>query len=126
MQSCPCSKWVHLKCSLLFSSKFNALDSSHLWSCPPCSISASPGCLQTHIPPLFNLSFPVPLYEFSTPTPHLCQCSTNTRPSLTNILSTCCLLCISSLSAPSTSSYVSDCSFTPLAPYSSPDSVRVQ
>ena len=33
MQCCTCSKWVHLKCSLL-SSKFSTLGSSHSWSCP--------------------------------------------------------------------------------------------
>ena len=36
MQCCTCSKWVHLRCSQLSSSKFRALGSSHSWSCPPC------------------------------------------------------------------------------------------
>ena len=34
VQCCTCSKWVHLKCSQLFLSKFRTLDSSHTWSCP--------------------------------------------------------------------------------------------
>ena len=34
VQCCTCSKWVHLKCSLLSLSKFRTLDSSHSWSCP--------------------------------------------------------------------------------------------
>ena len=33
VQCCTCSKWVHLRCSLL-SSKFRALASSHSWSFP--------------------------------------------------------------------------------------------
>ena len=33
---CTCSKWVHLRCSQLFLSKFRALGSSHSWSCLPC------------------------------------------------------------------------------------------
>ena len=36
------SKWVHLRCTLLFSFKFNSL-SSQSWSCANCCISASPG-----------------------------------------------------------------------------------
>ena len=35
VQCCTCSKWVHLRCSQLFLSKFRALDSSHSWRCPP-------------------------------------------------------------------------------------------
>ena len=35
VQCCACSKWVHLRFSQLFLSKFRALDSSHSWSCPP-------------------------------------------------------------------------------------------
>ena len=34
VQCCTCCKWVHLRCSQLFLSKFRALDSSHSWSCP--------------------------------------------------------------------------------------------
>ena len=40
VQCCTCSKWVHLKCSLLSFSKFKTLGSSHSWSCP-CCIPAS-------------------------------------------------------------------------------------
>ena len=36
MQCCTCSNWVHLKCSLLFFSRFRTLGSSHSWNCPPC------------------------------------------------------------------------------------------
>ena len=36
MQCCTCSKWVHLKCSLLFFSKFRSLGSFYSWSFPPC------------------------------------------------------------------------------------------
>ena len=34
VQCCTCSKWVHLRCSLLSLSKFRTLDSSHSWTCP--------------------------------------------------------------------------------------------
>ena len=33
---CTCSKWVHLRCSLLSFSRFKTLGSSHSYSCPPC------------------------------------------------------------------------------------------
>ena len=36
MQCCTCSNWVHLKCSLLFFSRFRTLGSPPSWSCPPC------------------------------------------------------------------------------------------
>ena len=36
VQCCTCSNWVHLKCSLLSSSRFRTLGSSRSWSCPPC------------------------------------------------------------------------------------------
>ena len=42
VQCCTCSKWVHLRCSQLFLSKFRALDSSHSWSCPPCRNTVTP------------------------------------------------------------------------------------
>ena len=38
VQSCTCSKWVHLRCSQLSLSKFRTLDSSHTWSYPPCCV----------------------------------------------------------------------------------------
>ena len=34
VQCCTCSKWVHLRCSLLSFSKFRTLGSSNAWSCP--------------------------------------------------------------------------------------------
>ena len=40
VQCCTCSKWVHLKCSLLSFSRFRTLGRSHSWSCPPCCIYA--------------------------------------------------------------------------------------
>ena len=42
MQCCACSKWVHLRCSQLFLSKFRALGSSHSWSCFPCRNTVTP------------------------------------------------------------------------------------
>ena len=36
VQCCTCSKWVHLKCSQLSSSRFRTLGSPHSWSCPLC------------------------------------------------------------------------------------------
>ena len=40
VQCCTCSKWVHLKCSLLSFSRFRTLGRSHSWSCPSCCIYA--------------------------------------------------------------------------------------
>ena len=37
VQCCACSKWVHLRCSQLFLSKFRTLESFHSWSCPPAA-----------------------------------------------------------------------------------------
>ena len=39
---CTCSKWVHLRCSQLFLSKFRALGSSHSWSCLPTRNTVTP------------------------------------------------------------------------------------
>ena len=36
-QCCTCSKWICLRCSLLFLRKFKTLRSSHFWSCVPTS-----------------------------------------------------------------------------------------
>ena len=41
MQCCTCSKWVNLKCSLLFFPRFKTLGSSHFPSCPLCCVLAS-------------------------------------------------------------------------------------
>ena len=43
VQCCTCSKWVHLRCSLLSFSRFKTLGSSHSWSCPPWCTPASSG-----------------------------------------------------------------------------------
>ena len=34
VQCITCSKWAHLRCSILSLSKFRTLGSSHSWSCP--------------------------------------------------------------------------------------------
>ena len=72
MQCCTCSNWVHLKCSLLFFSRFRTLGSSHSWRCLPCCVPAfleiphlSALCLPprtslTDIPPLLNLAHLAP------------------------------------------------------------------
>ena len=38
VQRCTCSKWMHLRCSLLSLSRFKTLGSFHSWSCPPCCV----------------------------------------------------------------------------------------
>ena len=43
MQCCTCSKWICLRGSLLFFSRFKTLGSSHSWSCFSCCASASSG-----------------------------------------------------------------------------------
>ena len=48
MRCCTCSKWVHLKCSLLFISRFKILGSSHSWSCHPCCVPAFSGDLTSN------------------------------------------------------------------------------
>ena len=48
VQCCACSKWVHLKCSLLSLSNFRILGSSHSWSCSP----AAPLLVTLWLPPL--------------------------------------------------------------------------
>ena len=37
VQCCTCSKWVHLKFSLLSFTKFKTLGSSHSWCCAPAA-----------------------------------------------------------------------------------------
>ena len=97
MQCCTCSKWVDLRCSLLYSSKFNALENFHSWSCPPCCASAFLGGLQPSNtvasssfsgPPSMYASIAqsVPLWS------PLCQCSAPTLLSLTSILCSFCSL----------------------------------
>ena len=43
VQCCTCFKWARLRCSLLFFSRFKALESFHSRSCPPCCIPVSFG-----------------------------------------------------------------------------------
>ena len=43
VQCCTCSKWVHLRCSLPFFSRFKTLGSSHSWRCFPCCVPACSG-----------------------------------------------------------------------------------
>ena len=44
VQCCTCSRWIHLRCSLLSFSRFKTLGSSYSWICPPCCDPASSGC----------------------------------------------------------------------------------
>ena len=60
VQCCTCSKWVHLRYSLLSFSKFRTLGSSYSWSCPPSAslliiLRLPPRTPPTCIPPLCNL-----------------------------------------------------------------------
>ena len=48
LHCCTCSNWVHVRCSLLSSSWFSGLGSSHSCSCPRCHVSASPGSPQPY------------------------------------------------------------------------------
>ena len=48
VQCCTCSKWVHLKCSLLSFSRFSTLGSSHSWNCILCCAPVSSG--DPHLP----------------------------------------------------------------------------
>ena len=43
VQCSTCSKWIQLRCSLLFFSRFKTLSSSHSWSCTPWCVPASSG-----------------------------------------------------------------------------------
>ena len=73
VRCCACSKWIHLRCSLLFFSKFKALGSSHTWSCLPyCGPASCGGPTPTNtvafssgpsacILPLFNMVHLAPL-----------------------------------------------------------------
>ena len=92
VQRCTCSKWVHLRCSLISFSRFKTLDSSHSWSCPPCHAPASsedptstntvtfssdfssfisPLCDLTHLAPSVNATLPRhPRLQTSSPFPH--------------------------------------------------------
>ena len=122
MQCCTCSKWVHLKCSLLPFSKFRTLGSSHFWSFPPAASLfllettpwlnpwTPPGC----IPPLFNLAHLTPFASAAFPPNPRLQAS---YPPSAHFLS--------SPSASSTPSPASDCLSTPLAFSSPTDSLRV-
>ena len=100
VQCCTCSKWVDLRSSLFSSSKFNALGSSHKWSCHPFGVYASLGSPHPSttvissllrppapIPLLFNLSLLVTLCQCSSPSIHLCQCSAPIPTLPTNMLS---------------------------------------
>ena len=84
-------------CSLLFSSKLNALGNSHPLTCPPCCISASPGGPQSFNSEIFLFQGPLrrifSLFDLSL----LCQCSIPTLPSATNNLFSFRPLCNSSL-----------------------------
>ena len=106
MQCCTCSKWVHLKCSLLSFSRFRTLGSSHFWSCPPCSVPAFSG--DSTPTSTVTSSSDSSCWYISTaqsgPSGPLCQCTTPTPPSSSNLLSFFCPLRISSLSTLTTAS----------------------
>ena len=79
VQCCTCSKWVHLRCSLLSLSKFRALGSSHCWSCFPCRNTVTPSSdssntytstVQSAPPPLLMLHSR-PTLVSKPPIPHL-------------------------------------------------------
>ena len=106
VQFYTCSKWVHLKCSLLSLSKLRTRGSSHYWSCLPAvslliPLWLPPRTPPTRIPPLYNLA---PFYANATLRPH---------PS-SNLLFPVSPFCIFSL-CPSPPSLVPGCSFTPPA-----------
>ena len=73
MQCCTCSKWFHLRCSLLFFCRFKVLSSSDFWSYPPYCVLASRGGLHplrappACISPLFNLVNLALFYQCSAP-----------------------------------------------------------
>ena len=70
VQCCTCSKWVYLRCSQLFLSKFRALGSSHSWSCP----------LPQHCDFLLELLRPV--YLHCTIWPHFTDAALSRHPRL--------------------------------------------
>ena len=47
VQCTVCHKWVHLRCSQLSFSSFNALSPNHDWTCPPCSRPSAPPVLSS-------------------------------------------------------------------------------
>ena len=97
VQCCTCSKWVHLKCSQLFFSKFRILGSSH------CRTPLPPRTLPICIPPLYKLALSLLMLHF--------------RPTLAHF--------ISFTSAPSPRSLAPGCSSTLPASSPSTDSLRV-
>ena len=123
MQCSNCSEWVHLRFSLFCSSKLNTLGSSHLWSCHPCSVFASPGGFQHYD------------FYFWGVTQHVCPHSlicpiwspfANPAPSHYPRLQTSYFRQLGSSSICTfPPSYVSSCSSTSPAPSSTPDSLSV-
>ena len=89
VQCCTCSKWVHLKCSLISFSKFKTLGSSHSWSFPPCCVSDSSG----NPTPTNTVTFSSDFSSLYTSTVHFgpcgifSQCSTSAQPLSSNLLS---------------------------------------
>ena len=85
VQCCACSKWVHLRCSQFFLSKFRALGSNHSWSCPPpCRHTVTPSSDSSNMytstvqsgPPSANVALsPHPRLQASyTPAAHYKGC----------------------------------------------------
>ena len=92
VQCCTCFNCVHLKCSLLFFSRFRTLGSSHSWSCPPyCALAffGDPTLTSTVVSDSSR-------WYISTDQsgPVLLKCSTRTPPSPSNLLSFYRPLCV--------------------------------
>ena len=114
-QCCTCSKWVRLRCSQLYLSKFRGLDSYHSWSCtpPPCcvptrntvTLSSDFSDMYTSIVQSANAAL----------LPHPCL-QISYSPSAHSVFSP---------SAPSTPSFAPGCPSMPPASSSNPDSLRV-
>ena len=125
VQCSTCSKWVHLRCSLHSSSKFNALGSSHSWSCPPCHVTASSGGPQPSNPVTSSLGsqnvyLHCSICFFWPPLPMQRPHTTLANKHFIFLLPISYLCAFPILIC----SYVSSCSSTPPPPSSSPESLR--
>ena len=102
VQCCTCSKWIHLKCSLLFFSRFRTLDSSHSWSFPllrPCFFWRS----HTYKHGVFLLEL-LQLVDLHCSIWPFCYRCTPAPPSPSNLLFPFRILCIFSLCTLTTAS----------------------
>ena len=78
MQCRTCSKWVHLRCSQVFLSKFRAHGSSHSWNLPPSrnTLTLSTDSSDTYTStvqsgPTLLMLHSLPNLVFKPPIPHL-------------------------------------------------------